>query len=110
MSRFIRYFRHIPLADKLPQLPRGYASEFDPRELTHEEATLLSMVAVRSPDQVELLKRRLGMSEHELIDALPKRHKPRRREKLWPLLRRVFGTTRYDPMKRHYLEHRRTPG
>jgi hypothetical protein len=57
---------------------------------------------------VARLKRRYGVeTTAELVDRLPKRHKARRGARLWPLLRRIAGTTAYDPMRRHYLEHRK---
>jgi len=106
--KLITYFRHIKLADRLPPLPRGYSTEFDLRSVSDDETTLMRMSALRSPHSIERLKRRYGVSSaQELIDRLPKRHAARRGERLWPLLRRVFGTTRYDPMKRYYHEHRR---
>jgi hypothetical protein len=108
MSRLLRYFRHIKMVDRLPRVPRGYSTDFDLRAVSEDEAALMRMSALRSPHSVERLKRRYGVSSaDELIAILPKRHKPRRGERLMPLLRRVFGTTRYDPMKRYYREHRR---
>ena len=108
MSKLFRYFRHIKLADRLPPLPRGYSTDFDLRSVTEDEATLMRMSALRSPHSIERLKRRYGAaSAAALVAQLPKRHKPRRGERLWPLIRRVFGTTRYDPMKRYYKERRR---
>lgn len=106
--KLIRYFRHIKLADRLPPLPRGYSSDFDLRAVSEDEATLMRMSALRSPHSIERLKRRYGAaSSAELIAQLPKRHRARRGERLAPLVRRVFGTTRFDPMKRFYHEHKR---
>lgn len=108
MSKLVKYFRHIPLRDRLPRVPRGYSTDFDLRGITDDEAALMRMSALRSPHSIERLKRKHGVSSaRELVAKLPKKHKPRRGERLMPLIRRVFGTTAYDPMKRHYLEHRR---
>jgi hypothetical protein len=108
MGKIIRYFRHIPLANRLPPVPRGYSSEFDMKAVSQDESALMKMSALRSPHSIERLKRRYGVkSAADLVNLLPKRHKARKGERLWPLIRRVFGTTRYDPMRRHYLEHRR---
>lgn len=108
MSKLFHYFRYIKLADRLPPLPRGYSTEFDLRSVTEDEATLMRMSALRSPHSIERLKRRYRVaSAAALVERLPKRHKARRGERFAPLMRRVFGTTRYDPMKRFYHEHRR---
>lgn len=108
MGKLWRYFRHITLANRLPPVPRGYSTDFELRAVSEDEATLMRMSALRSPHSVERLKRRYGVeSAQELIAQLPKRHKARRGARFWPLLRRIAGTTPYDPMKRHYLEHRR---
>lgn len=106
--KLITYFRHIKLADRLPPLPRGYSTDFDLRSVTEDEVTLMRMSAMRSPHNIERLKRRHNAANaQELIDQLPKRHKARRGERFMPLVRRIFGTVRYDPMKRYYHEHRR---
>ena len=108
MSKLVRYFTHISLSDRLPRVPRGYSTDFDLKGVSEDEAALMRMSALRSPHSIERLKRRYGVnSTRELVELLPKKHKPRKGERLWPLIRRVFGTTRYDPMKRHYLAHRR---
>jgi hypothetical protein len=108
MSKLIRYFTHISLADRLPRVPRGYSTDFDLKAVSDDEAALMRMSALRSPHSIERLKRRYGVNTtQELIDRLPKRHKPHKGARLMPLIRRVFGTTAYDPMKRYYLEHRR---
>jgi hypothetical protein len=108
MSKLIRYFTHIPLANRLPKVPRGYSTDFDLKRVSEDEAALMNMSALRSPHSIERLKKRYGVaSARDLVELLPKRHKARKGERLWPLVRRVFGTTRYDPMRRHYIEHRR---
>lgn len=108
MSKLINYFRHIKMVDRLPPLPRGYSTDFDLRSVTEDQATLMRMSALRSPHSIERLKRRYHVaSTDELIAMLPKRHKARRGERFMPLMRRIFGTTKYDPMKRYYHEHRR---
>lgn len=106
--KLIKYFRHIKLSDRLPPLPRGYSTDFDPRSAADEEVTLMRMSALRSPHSVERLKRRYGAANaQELIDQLPKRHKARRGQRFMPLVRRIFGTTAYNPMRRYYHEHKR---
>jgi hypothetical protein len=108
MSKLIRYFTHISLADRLPRVPRGYSTDFDLKAVSDDEAALMRMSALRSPHSIERLKRRYAVqSARELVAMLPKKHKPYRGARLMPLIRRVFGTTAYDPMKRYYLEHRR---
>lgn len=108
MSKLVRYFTHIKLADRLPRVPRGYSTEFNMKGLSEDEAALLKMSALRSPHSIERLKRRYGVTTaRELVALLPKRHKARKGARLMPLIRRVFGTTAYDPMKRHYIAHRR---
>jgi hypothetical protein len=108
MSKLIRYFTHIPLANRLPKVPRGYSTDFDLKRVSEDEAALMKMSALRSPHSIERLKRRYGVaSARDLVELLPKRHKPHKGERLWPLIRRVFGTTSYDPMRRHYIAHRR---
>jgi hypothetical protein len=106
--KIIKYFRHIKTSDTLPPVPHSYSSEFELKQLPEDVETLMKMSALRSPHNVERLKRRYGVeTTAELVDQLPKRHKPRRGERFMPLLRRILGTTAYDPMRRHYLEHRR---
>ena len=108
MGKLISYFTHISIADRLPRVPRGYSTDFDLKGVSQDEAALMKMSALRSPHSIERLKRRHGVATtRELVAMLPKRHKPHKGARLWPLIRRVFGTTPYDPMKRHYLEHRR---
>lgn len=108
MKKAIRYFRHIKLADRLPLVPRHYSTEYDLKAVDADEEQLLKMTAIRSPQAVELLKKRYHVQNaKELTTMLPTRHKPRRGARLMPLIRRIMGTLPYDPMKRHYHKHRR---
>jgi hypothetical protein len=108
VSKLVKYFTHITLRDRLPRVPRGYSTDFDLRGISEDEAALMRMSALRSPHSIQRLQRRHGVSSaRELVAKLPKKHKPYKGARLWPLIRRVFGTTAYDPMKRTYLAHRR---
>lgn len=101
MSKLVKYFTHLSISQRLPPLPRMYSAEYDVEQLSEDETKLMKMSAIRSPQGVEILKRRRGAgSARELAATLPTHHKPRRGGRLMPLIRRLMGTTAYDPMKR----------
>lgn len=107
MSKLLKYFFHVKTADKLPPIPRMYSTD-EERPLTDKEATLMRMSAIRSPRNIERLKRRYRVSsEDDLIAMLPTRPRKRRPERLMPLIRRMLGLYRYNPARRYYYEHRR---
>jgi hypothetical protein len=106
--KLIRYLTHIKTSDRLPPLPRGYSTEFEMRQVADDEATLMKISAIRSPQNVDTLKRRHGaQNARELIDVLPRKHRPRRGPRLLQLIRRIFGIAPYDPMRRIYFKHRK---
>lgn len=108
MNKLLKYFTHIKLADRLPPIPRMYASDYDTRALSDEELKLMKMSAIRSPQGIHILKRRKqAATAGALIDMLPTTHKPRRGARLMPLMRRIFGVSSYDPMRKIYYHHRR---
>lgn len=108
MKRLIHYLTHIKLADRLPPLPRMYSTDFDMRALSDDEVTLLKMSAVRSPHGVEIARRRKGAANTSaLIASLPTQHSPRRGNRFMPLMRRIFGVTAYDPLRKISYQHRK---
>lgn len=98
--KLLRYLFTLRTGEKLPLLPRLYASEFDPGKVDRDTATLMKLTQTRCPLGVEYLKRRYRVSSaYELIYVLPSR---RRRahpgKRFMAILRRMFGTTSYNPM------------
>lgn len=108
MSNLIKYFIHIKLADRLPRLPRQWANDYDPHDVSNDDADLMRVTAIRSPHGVKILKRRYRLeSSQDLKRAVPVRFRPNRGNRLLPLLRRIFGLSAHDPMRRIYHQHRR---
>lgn len=100
MRKLIRYFFRLKLSDRLPRIPRMYSTDYNPRLVDHDTANLMRMTAIRSPQGAEILKKRHKTNaSRDLVHLLPLQ-KPRRRRRLMPLLRRIEGTTPYDPLKR----------
>lgn len=108
MSKLIKYFIYIKLADRLPRMPRQWANDYDPGDVSADEADLMRVTAIRSPHGVKILKRRYRLDKvDDLKRAVPIRFRPRRGNRLLPLLRRIFGLAAHDPMRRIYHQHRR---
>jgi hypothetical protein len=98
--KLIRYMMHIKTRDKLPRIPRQYSVEYQPEDIDQDTARLFGLTATRSRQGVEILKRRYHTKDaHELVFIIPIQ-RPRRHAVIMPMLRRWFGTTVYDPMKR----------
>lgn len=101
MRKLVRYVIHRPTWQKLPMLPRRqYSVDYDPHSVDPDTSTLMSLTHVRSPQGVDLLKRRhRKRTARELIDSLPARRRPRRlKSRVMSLLRRALGLMSYDPM------------
>lgn len=98
--RLLRYLFTLTKGERLPMLPTMYASEFESSKVDRDIETLMRLTQTRCPQGVEYLKRRYRAKDAwELIYILP----PRRRrvdpgKRFMSILRRMFGTTSYNPM------------
>lgn len=90
-------------------IPRQWASEYNASSVDRDTATLMQLTQVRSPQNVEILKRKHGAANaRQLIDTLPPRRRQRRvKARALALVRRAFGLTAYDPMRQYARRHMR---
>ena len=100
------YFLKVSTSQKLPRLPRMYATDYDAADLEVSEARLMTLTAIRSPQGVRILERRTGLTSDDLAASLPVKRKWKRRG-LMPVVRRLLGLNAYDPMRRIYFQHRK---
>lgn len=109
MGNLIDYLRYQPVWRRLPRMPRMYSTEYDPKLLDHDTVTLMQQTHVRSPQGVEVLKRKHGAaSARELVQSLPPaRYQRHIRARFMGLIRRTLGLTSFDPMRTIYLQHRK---
>lgn len=115
--RLLRWLLHRPTWQKLPPIPRQLSTLYDENSVEDDDARLMALTHVRCPQYVRLLMRRHRASTaRELIYSLPQNRRPRRlRRRLLALLRRAFGLTGHDPMRKIAVEYklrhgyRRTP-
>jgi hypothetical protein len=107
--KLIRYLFHRPTWQRLHMIPRQYATEYTARDVDRDTATLMQLTQVRSPQNVEILKRKhRASSARHLIEILPSRRRPRHiQQRALALVRRVFGLTSYDPMRKIARQHMR---
>jgi hypothetical protein len=107
MKRLIHYLFHRPKWHKLPMIPRQFAVEFDPATVDADTQTLMRLTQIRSPQGVELLRKRWKAKDaRALIDMLPSRKRRRRvGARLMGVIRTMAGTTPYDPMKSISRQH-----
>ena len=99
IRRAFCYIFRLKLRERLPRLPRMYATEYDRGAVSRAEEQLMRLSAARDPASASILARRQRMSVDELARSLPI-PRPRRRARILPALRRLAGTTAYDPVKR----------
>jgi hypothetical protein len=104
--RLVRYFFWLKYRERLPRVPRFYATEYDPRQVDRHDADLMRLAAARDPGSARVLEKRRRMSAQQLARLLDV-PRPRRSPRLLPLLRHISGTTAYDPLKRFYRNRKR---
>lgn len=117
MKKILRWLLRQPTWQKLPQIPRQLSSFYDDDGVHDDIQRLMQLTQIRCPQYVTLLMRRYKVeTPYELIYLLPRRRRPRMlRKRLLGLLRRAFGLSASDPMRKiayeYKLKHhyRRTP-
>lgn len=108
MSKLIKYILHIPTWRKLPKPPGGYASEYDPQQVSADVRRLMELSQVRDPQSAELLSSRRARSVHELAATMDRSSYARRiRSRIHWLICRVTDTLPYDPAAEPAREWRR---
>ena len=108
--KLLKYLLHRPTWQKLPLMPRSFSTDYRPGDVDADTAALMVASHTRCPQGAQLLKRRQGLgTARELIAHLPSRRRRRRRigAKLMAALRRLAGTTPYDPMRSIVRRHQR---
>ncbi len=102
----IKYLRHVKTVDKLPRLPRMYSTDYETSELEEEEAQLMKITAVRSPQGARILERKFKADAKSLASSLPIVPFRRKRDRVLPLIRKILGVLPYDPLQGDYRRHR----
>lgn len=107
--KLFKYLLYRPTWQKLHMIPRQWASEYNARQVDRDTATLMQLTQVRSPQNVEILKRKhRANNARELIENLPARNRPRRvKSRALGLIRRALGLSSYDPMRQYARQHMR---
>lgn len=100
IQHIIRYFR--PPLPKIQRLPSELRSPFDWYDDASEDERLIMMtMRARSPQAVRRLMKAYGVdTAADLLPLLPKKRRPKLRERLKDWLMRLEGAKPTDPIKK----------
>lgn len=100
MKRLLRYLLRVKLSDRLPTIPRHFATDYEPGEVDRVAERLMQLSAIRAPGAISRLERRYRRPADDLARSLPL-PRWRRRNTLKALLGRSLRLMNYDPFKRY---------
>lgn len=94
--------KYLTKCSKIMSLPRGLKNPYDSRELTSDEAMVMSALQAKDPQAVWDLMAKHGVDDPlDLLDLLPdRRRRPRKWKRFISLLRRIEGTSVSNPARR----------
>jgi hypothetical protein len=108
MFILLKAFKYFHRSQPLPKLPRQLVTEFDPSCCSDDELIVFMAGAARDRHHVARLMRRYCVSTAaELLPLLPKTKPPSLRKRVLDWLRRLEGSTAYDPLAHSHNIQRR---
>jgi hypothetical protein len=105
VRKFFRVLFYLKRRERLPLIPRHYASEFDHR-VNHDIERVFERTAARDPLAVDVLLRRHNSSNVDqlLLNLSIRRRRSRPAKRFSEWVNRLQGTTPYEPVVKPFVK------